>query len=448
MSTEATVPAGSKAVLVGVSAYADPKFPDIRAARNSVAQMRATLTEPALCGWPADSVTTIVDPSSATDLAVQIAELAEDTHGVMLFYYAGHGTLSPQGDLHLTVTTTRELRPKLTGIAWTAIAETLRESPATVRIAILDCCFSGQAIEVAAADSAALIADSVHIEGVYTLTATTRNRVAHVPPPDQQHTAATSFTQVLLNLITTGVPGGPQALTLGSIYPLLRARLLARGLPRPDQRGTDTADRFLFTRNAAHPSTRPKARRKAYPNIRAKAEEIQPDASPQQPRRRAPARASSGIVINPALAAQIIALRAKAHSLNDVLCGCIYAETRSGLMIPRSSLGQDAFDRARDLPMLEKARLLVHDLARDLEDVLAVTRSLKMGRDSRDASATSELTSLGRAADTANELADALYDDLDLYGIERAVSKIGGVCSDLDAIPLDVAGTDLTGLDL
>ena len=55
--------------------------------------------------------------------------------------------------------------------------------PARTRIVILDCCFAGQAIEALAGDDGPGLADITHVRGVYTLTATTRNHTAHVPPP-------------------------------------------------------------------------------------------------------------------------------------------------------------------------------------------------------------------------------------------------------------------------
>jgi Caspase domain len=251
MATEPGPYAGSRAILIGVSAYEDPQFPPIRAARNSLAGMRRVLAEPSLCGWPPETITTISNPESAADLAVQITNLARATRGVLLIYYVGHGTLTERGELCLSVTATRADHPNITGVPWTLIAEAMRQSPAGMRIAILDCCFAGQAIEALASETGAAMADVTHIKGVYTLTATTRNRTAHVPPPDWQESASTSFTGALIDLITSGVPGGPPDLTLGMIYPHLRAELSARGLPLPNQRNTDLADHFVFARNRA-----------------------------------------------------------------------------------------------------------------------------------------------------------------------------------------------------
>jgi len=245
MKPDADVLAESRAVLVGVSAYEYAEFPPIRAARNSLEAMRSLLSDPALCAWPAGRITTIANPVSAADLATNIADLAESTAGVLLLYYVGHGVLSARGELCLTVTSTRPDRPKIGGLPWDTLADVLRSCPASTRLAILDCCFSGQAVEALTGGTEPGLADIVHIEGVYTLTATTRNHAAHVPPPGQQDTACTSFTSELRDLIQSGIPGKPPRLTFGDLYPMLRQRLRAKGLPAPSQYGLDAAQVIL-----------------------------------------------------------------------------------------------------------------------------------------------------------------------------------------------------------
>jgi hypothetical protein len=213
--------------------------------------MHSLLTDPALCGWPPELVTVITNPVSAADMLDRIADLAEETTGALLVYYVGHGLLSPRGQLCLTVTSTRPDRPQITGLQWDVLADVIRTCPARIRMAILDCCFAGQAIESLATDDAAGFADITHIDGVYTLTATTRNRTAHVPRSDLQEASCTSFTGALRDLIQTGLPGRPARLTFSDIYPALRQQLRDKGLPIPSQRGTDTAQQFPFTANAA-----------------------------------------------------------------------------------------------------------------------------------------------------------------------------------------------------
>ncbi|MFG2821530.1 caspase domain-containing protein [Kitasatospora sp. NPDC048365] len=247
---EAGPPPGSHALLIGVPEYEHPEFPQVPAARTSVRAMRDLLLDGALCGWGEHQVTVVDRVSSPADLALRVADVAEATTGTLLLYYVGHGMLSPAGDLCLVMPRTRPDRPMITGLAWTHVAEALRLSPAKTRITILDCCFAGRAIEFLTTGGQAL-AHLADVQGVYTLTATTRNRTAHVPPPEEQGSRPTSFTGELCDLLRTGIPGKPAWLTLNDIYPVLRARLQEKGLPLPNQRGTDTAGAVVLARNAA-----------------------------------------------------------------------------------------------------------------------------------------------------------------------------------------------------
>ncbi|MFE9601494.1 caspase family protein [Streptomyces hokutonensis] len=247
---------GSRAILIGVSDYEDTAaFPPIPAAMNSLTRMREVLTDPALCGWPAGQVSVIPNPRNAGKVATELRRLLQEVPptGVALLYYVGHGRLTVEGRLCLTVADTADAAPEYTGISYAWVAQALRRgaSAARVKITILDCCYSGHADEALAADSSGGLADLTHIDGVYTLTATARNQTAHVPPLAEQKTAPTSFTGQLLDLVRTGIPGGPAHLAFVDLYPLLQQRLAARGLPRPGQRGTGTADRHPFTKNTA-----------------------------------------------------------------------------------------------------------------------------------------------------------------------------------------------------
>lgn len=168
---------------------------------------------------------------------------------MLLIYFVGHGVLSDRGELCLAIKSTEFSDPDVTGVEYQRVRDVLVHSPAQMKVTILDCCYSGRAIE--ALSSAQAIADSTFTQGAYTLTAS--DQAAHVPPLAAQLTGLTSFTDEFVKLIRAGVPGGPQNLALHEIYIHLLLRLKARGLPSPNQRGTDTADRFIFTRNAAWP---------------------------------------------------------------------------------------------------------------------------------------------------------------------------------------------------
>lgn len=253
----------SMAVLIGTSAYQDAAFPAVPAAANSVTGLREVLTDPRLCGWPPERILVIRDATDSRRLVQRLRRLAKETHDVLVLYFAGHGVLTPGGELCLILTDTDASDPDVTGVEYARVREALVESPARMKVAILDCCFSGRAIESLSGVSG--VADSTDTRGVYTLTAS--DHAAHVPPIERQTTAYTSFTGELLDLIRTGIPGEPDTLTLNVIYHQLRHRLRTRGLPAPNQRGTDTADRFTFTLNAAIPSALPTPHEQTLPTM-------------------------------------------------------------------------------------------------------------------------------------------------------------------------------------
>ncbi|RFU38143.1 hypothetical protein DZF91_29250 [Actinomadura logoneensis] len=247
-------PLRSRAVLVGTAEYRDPAFPRLPAAANSLAGMRAVLTDPALCGWPDGRVTVESDPSDWRALVRRTRAVARETEDVLLLYFVGHGVVLPNGELCLALADTEADDPDLTGLEYRRVRDLLRDSPAAAKIVILDCCYSGRAIEALSAaspgDAADTVADATDVRGVYTLTAS--DHTAHVVPLAEQAEVPTSFTGRFLGLVREGVRGGPAVLTLGDLYVHLRRRLAAEGLPAPNQRGTDTADRYPFSRNPAY----------------------------------------------------------------------------------------------------------------------------------------------------------------------------------------------------
>ncbi|MER7988387.1 tachylectin-related carbohydrate-binding protein [Streptomyces noursei] len=236
---------GSRAVLIGVSDYHDPSFPQLPAAEKSLWGVHQMLVDEDLGGWSDDDqVTVIPNPVDCRRVMSDLRRLAQGTSGVLLLYFVGHGTVTMNGDLVLTVSDTVADEPDVTGLEYSKIRGALLGSPAKVKAVVLDCCYSGRAIDVLAGEGQYL-ADSTDIRGAYTLTAA--DHVAHAGQAD----TCTAFTGELLGLIGTGIAGGPPVLTFAELYPHLRQRLIARNLPHPNQRGTDTADRCPVARNVS-----------------------------------------------------------------------------------------------------------------------------------------------------------------------------------------------------
>lgn len=254
MSGKPVIPPGSRAVLIGIPRYQkDARYRSYTAVGNSVEGMYQLLVESGLCGWREEQVEKIVNPANAGQLMGRLRQLAAETTGVLLLYFVGHGQPSEHtGELCLAIADTDHANPDATGLEYAKIKRTLHSgTPAATRIAILDCCYSGRAIGLGADDDGTQLADLSDCAGVYTLTAADER--AHVPPDGEGH-PRTAFTGELLELLTRdGVPGGPDGLALGAIFPHLRQRLAAKGLPRPNQRSDDTAAAFVFACNHATP---------------------------------------------------------------------------------------------------------------------------------------------------------------------------------------------------
>ncbi|CAM3962060.1 caspase family protein [Kibdelosporangium persicum] len=238
----------SRAVLVGVSRYEDVAIPDVPAAANSLKALHAILVDPNLCGWPEDRVTVIANPSTASKLAQQLRRLAADTTATLLLYFVGHGTLTESGELCLVVGETDFADPDLTGLEYRHVRRAVLDSPAQSKIVILDCCYSGKAIQALSGDKNHF-ANAADITGACTLTAS--DSAAHVVPLAVQADRCTSFTEVLVDIVRKGIPGAQEFLTISAIYPELMQRLRAGGLPMPNQRGTDNIQLYPFSRNAA-----------------------------------------------------------------------------------------------------------------------------------------------------------------------------------------------------
>ncbi|NBE95088.1 hypothetical protein FE391_18685 [Nonomuraea sp. KC401] len=239
----------SRAVLIGVSDYDDPEFLPVPAARNSLDAVYEVLTDSDLCGWPEGRVTMIRNPSNAGRLAAQLRSIAADAHDIFMLYFVGHGTLTPRGELSLTLTDTVASDCDYTGLRYSWVREAFLDTPARTKVVILDCCAAGRALQALSVSNQIL--QSVAIDGVYTFAATEGSAPAHVVPLKHQASEMTSFTRELVRVIRSGVPLAPTWLTLEHIYTHVRHGLLGKNLPAPNRSLLGNVNNFRFTRNAA-----------------------------------------------------------------------------------------------------------------------------------------------------------------------------------------------------
>ncbi|GAA5160381.1 MULTISPECIES: caspase family protein [Amycolatopsis] len=239
--------ARSRVVLIGTSDYErHPSLQNLPAVRNNLSGLHRAFVEAPGAVFDHLGCTVVDSPDSPRSLLVRLRRAAETAEDVLLVYYAGHGVLDRNGDLHLTV---RETDPDPYGIDGTAVPfatvkKIIEDSPAQVRVLVLDCCFSGRAVGAMSAQSAA--AEQVEVAGTYILTSSQADRVSLAVPGERY----TAFTGEVVRLLTEG----DGSLTLHELDRQLRVALAKKGLPRPMARADDTSQDLLVKKPFAAPA--------------------------------------------------------------------------------------------------------------------------------------------------------------------------------------------------
>ncbi|EPH46914.1 caspase family protein [Streptomyces aurantiacus] len=239
-------PHRSYAVLIGTSTYRSSQLADLPAVSNNLRDLAAVLTDPNLGGVPQERCIIISDPADARTVYRILRRYARAAEDTLIVYFAGHGQTGLRNELYLGLTDTDPDELRVSALEFDLIRDVLIDCPAVNRVVILDCCFSGRAIQDMSGEEEAILGQ-VAVEGTYVLASTPVNSVA-LAPVGASHTA---FTGELIQLLRTGVPGGPELLTYGEIYRRLLHATTLRGLPSPRQRGTGTVDLLALVRNAA-----------------------------------------------------------------------------------------------------------------------------------------------------------------------------------------------------
>ncbi|MGH3771051.1 MAG: caspase family protein [Pseudonocardiaceae bacterium] len=225
-------PARSRALLIGASHFAaGTDLPAIPAVRANLTDLRRVLTSPDTGVLRPERCRMLADPTSVDEVGAALSAAVSAATDLLLVYYAGHGLVDDRGRLHLALAHTQPHRARWTALPLELLREEIATSVAATRVLVLDCCFSGRAIETMA-DAQTVISGQLDVAGTYTLTSTTANAPSHAPVGDR-HTA---FTGALLHALDNADP-----LTLDQIYTAIDRDLAARNLPRPQRRAVNAA---------------------------------------------------------------------------------------------------------------------------------------------------------------------------------------------------------------
>jgi hypothetical protein len=238
---------GAQAVLIGTGTHLPRSgLPDVPAVSTTLADLKQALVRQ--CGMVDSNVRVLADPLLPLDVGRAVTDSAKQAKDVLLIYYIGHGMVSPSGQFYLATKST-ERDPELlpyTALSYSAVRTSLLQSPARSTVVILDCCFSGMALEGVLGAFGPV--DLAQVHGGYVLTSSGRDELA-LAPAGATHTA---FTGELIDLLTRGDPEGPPLLTLRYVYQYLTRVLTARGFPSPQRRASEWIEDLVLAPNPAY----------------------------------------------------------------------------------------------------------------------------------------------------------------------------------------------------
>ncbi len=261
-------PALSACVLIGVDAYTD--LAPLRAVRNNLTRFKETLTDPGIWGVPEDHCQVVSNPVTQRELIGAIRKAAAAAQDTLIVYYAGHGFIDPtDGGLYLTLPGTEP--GEIDGaVPYEWVHRAIRDNGgAKRRVVILDCCYSGQALEgMSVAESLQVAARMEDVEGSYVVSSSARNRLALSPRGED----CTAFTGELVRVLSHGVPDDPEMLTLDAIFREVRAVLRKKKRPLPEWKGQNSIGSLPFVRNRhwREPAARSTPQPDAAPDVSAR----------------------------------------------------------------------------------------------------------------------------------------------------------------------------------
>jgi predicted restriction endonuclease len=238
-------PLKSRAVLIGTSKY--EYLDDLPSVANNLSKLFRLLTDEQVCGLPPEHCEVVSNPTSIKEMLDPVADAAKEATDVLIVYFAGHGLLHSTGsELYITLVDSN-IERMYYSVAYENFRTEIRHSPARRKLVILDCCYSGRALNAMSdGGSTGRVANSAALSGVYLMASTAENKTANAGD------TYTAFSGELINIIESGIPECGELLDVDSIFDGARVALQDRGLPLPQKRESDHGAGLHLVRNRAH----------------------------------------------------------------------------------------------------------------------------------------------------------------------------------------------------
>jgi hypothetical protein len=241
----APIPARSQCVLIGVSAYS--VLEPLRAVGKNLDELSGALTDKAIWGVPEEQCVTIAEPGNADAVLTAVQRAADAAADTLLVYFAGHGLYNAGSGkgLHLGLPDATEDGLDKT-VPWDDLRLIIDNSNAERRVVILDCCYSGRALD-AGGDTPDLM-DAATLTSTYIMAAASRDSRALAPVDEE----CTAFTGELVRVLREGIPGrSKDFLSLKDVYTSVLHELAAKQRPRPTQQDHRNISEHPFFHNLA-----------------------------------------------------------------------------------------------------------------------------------------------------------------------------------------------------
>lgn len=241
-------PAGTRVVLIGVDEY--QHFPPLPAVRNNLTELARLFRSPLGGNLPYKHCTTVLNPTDVASALDPVHRAASEALDTLVVYFAGHGMPLPDGSLRLAMRNSERGRRQYGSVAFGDLRAEVLDSTAANKVVILDCCYSGAALEgfMGRTDG---IAEETIIEGTYVMTASAATQAAMAPPD----APLTAFTGELVKAITDGIAESPDPLDMTSLYKYVHGQLKSQGMPLPQQRASGLGHDIVLFHNKWRPPT-------------------------------------------------------------------------------------------------------------------------------------------------------------------------------------------------
>ena len=190
-------PANTQVILIGASQFSDDKLLSLPAVENNIRELKKILINPSIVGIPVDNITEMVNKPFGTDVLSQLLNNVKRLE-TLIFYYVGHGVIGKdKKGIYLATENTRHAMPEFNTPSFAQIWEVFTDNrlpKAKQLIFILDCCYSGRAM------------DELQIGNrkFFILTATNSNKQADAP----EGATYTAFTGELISILSHGINNG------------------------------------------------------------------------------------------------------------------------------------------------------------------------------------------------------------------------------------------------